>query len=58
MYIHNGRFGKRSDLKSVAACQVEFEPTQRLPFYFLESETLTSLLSTGWFQERIRAWFT
>ena len=25
---------------------------------FLEQETLLSLLSTGWFQERIRAWFT
>jgi len=25
---------------------------------FLEQETLPSLLSTGWFQERIRVWFT
>jgi len=25
---------------------------------FLVQETLPSLLSTGWFQERIRAWFT
>jgi len=24
---------------------------------FLEQKTLPSLLSTGWFQERIRAWF-
>ena len=27
------------------------------PRCFLEQETLLSLLSTGWFQERIRAWF-
>jgi len=26
------------------------------PRCFLEQETLLSLLSTGWFQERIRAW--
>ena len=31
----------------------EFEPQQR-PRCFLERETLLSLLSTGWFQERIR----
>ena len=28
------------------------------PLCFLEQETLLSLLSTGWFQEWIRAWFT
>ena len=28
------------------------------PRCFLEQETLLSLLSAGWFQERIRAWFT
>ena len=33
----------------------EFEPHQRPPRCFLEQETLLSLLSTGWFQERIRA---
>ena len=27
------------------------------PHCFLEQETLPLLLSTGWFQERIRAWF-
>ena len=27
------------------------------PCCFLEQETLPLLLSTGWFQERIRAWF-
>ena len=27
------------------------------PSCFLEQETLPLLLSTGWFQERIRAWF-
>ena len=32
----------------------EFEPHQR-PCCFLEQETLLSLLSSGWFQERIRA---
>ena len=32
----------------------EFEPHQR-PRCFLEQETLLSLLSTGWFHERIRA---
>ena len=32
----------------------EFEPHQS-PRCFLEQETLFSLLSTGWFQERIRA---
>ena len=32
----------------------EFEPHQ-CPRCFLEQETLLSLLSTGWFQERIRA---
>jgi len=25
---------------------------------FIVQETLPSLLSTGWFHERIRAWFT
>ena len=32
----------------------EFEPDQG-PSGFLEQETLLLLLSTGWFQERIRA---
>ena len=31
-----------------------FEPHQR-PRCFLEQETLFSLLSTGWYQEQIRA---
>ena len=34
-----------------------FEPHQGCRC-FLEQETLPPLLSTGWFQERIRAWFT
>ena len=30
--------------------------TRNVPRCFLEQETLSLLLSTGWFQERIRAW--
>ena len=29
----------------------------KVPYCLLEQETLPLLLSTGWFQERIRAWF-
>ena len=32
----------------------EFKPHQR-PRCFLEQETLLSLVSTGWFQEQVRA---
>jgi len=32
-------------------------PPSLVPRWFLEQETLPLLLSTGWFQERIRAWF-
>ena len=34
-----------------------FESYQRLPKFSLGKKTLLSLHSTGWFQERIRAWF-
>jgi len=43
-----------SDLKFVSH---EFVPPSQTPVVFLEHETLHSLLSTGWFQEQIRAWF-
>jgi len=33
------------------------QTTYKGPRCFLEQETLPLLLSTGWFQERIRAWF-
>ena len=33
-------------------------PLTKGPRCFIEQETLLSLLSTGWFQGRIRAWFT
>jgi len=38
-------------------CQPWVRAPSKGPRYFLEQETSPLLFSTGWFQERIRAWF-
>ena len=45
-------------LTSTVTCQSWVIAPSKAPACFLEQETLPRLLSTGWFQERIRAWFT
>ena len=57
-YRRRGAVGSASDSWSVDTCQSWVRAPSKGPRCFLEQETLLSLLSTGWFQERIRAWFT